>query len=119
MSRLTERIGNRTVLIDSNLPIQLADSLRKAGLSVRHVNEINPKMPDTYIQIIMYPTDVLLTRDGNLYWKLKGRAIFLGIGTKTRRKIAFTSQLKANLADEQARGITEFRIKRGMRMLFA
>ena len=119
MSRLTEKIGNRTVLIDSNLPIQLATSLRKQGLSVRHVNEINPRMSDTHIQIIMYPTDVLLTRDGNLYWKLKSKAIFLGIGSKTRRKVAFASKLKAELDDEQARGITEFRIKRGMRMLFA
>ena len=106
-------------MIDSNIPIQLADSLRKAGLSVRYVNEINPRMSDTHIQIIMYPTDVLLTRDGNLYWKLKGKAIFLGLGTKTRRNVAFTSRLKSTLADEQARGITEFRIKRGMRMLFA
>ena len=116
---MIERIGNRTVLIDSNIPNQLADSLRKAGLSVRHVNEINPRMSDIHIQIIMLPTDVLLTRDGNLYWKLKGKAIFLGLSTKTRRNVAFTSRLKATLADEQARGITEFRIKRGMRMLFA
>jgi hypothetical protein len=119
LTSLIQQIGQRTVLIDSNLPIQLADSLRKAGLSVRHVNEINPKMSDTHIQIIMHPTDVLLTRDGNLYWKLKGRAIFLGIGIKTRRRIAFASRLKAELADEAARGITEFRIKRGMRMLFS
>lgn len=119
MSSLIERIGNRTVLIDSNLPVQLADSLRKKGLSVRHVNEINPRLSDTHIQIIMLPTDVLLTRDGNLYWKLKGKAIFLGLGTKTRCNVAFTSKLKATLADEQERGITEFRIKRGMRMLFS
>jgi len=119
MPTLLETIGNRTVLIDSNLPIQLADSLRRARLSVRHVNEINPRMSDIHVQNIMLPTDVLLTRDANLYWKVKGKAIFLGLGTSTRRNVAFTSKLKATLDDEKKRGITEFRIKRGMRMLFA
>lgn len=94
MPGLIERIGNHTVLIDANLPIQLADSLRRKGLRARHVCEIDPEMSDTYIQIIMWPTDILLTRDGNLYWKLKGKAIFLALGTKTRRNIAFVSRLR-------------------------
>ncbi len=119
MPSLLERIGNRTVLIDANLPIQLADSLRQKGLSVRHVSEINPKMSDTNIQNIMYPTDVLLTRDGNLYWQLgRGRAIFLGLGTKTRRRVAEISRFRKTMEHEQATGAIDLKIQRGMRILF-
>jgi hypothetical protein len=33
MSHLTDKIDNKTVLMDSNLPIQLADSLRKVAFT--------------------------------------------------------------------------------------
>jgi predicted nuclease of predicted toxin-antitoxin system len=78
MPTLLERIGNRTVLIDANLPNQLAEVLRKKGLSVRHVNEIDRSMRDTHIQIIMYDSDVLLTKDREFRFKLsKSRAILI------------------------------------------
>jgi hypothetical protein len=33
-------------------------------LSVRHMNEINPRMPDARIEIfVLEPTDVLITHD--------------------------------------------------------
>lgn len=87
MLTLLEKIGNRTVLIDENLPIALAEALRKKGLSVRHVAEMNRSMSDTYIQIIMYDTDVLLTRDRNLRFKVsKTRAILLK-STKTKEQL--------------------------------
>ncbi len=108
----------RTVFIDSNLPVQLAESLRKKSLLVRHVNEINPRMSDTHFQITMLSTDVLLTRDGNQYCKLRDRAIFLGLGAKTRLNFCFVSRPRETLVDEWARGITEFRIKRGRRIYF-
>jgi hypothetical protein len=65
-----EKIGNRTVLIDANLPIQLAESLRKKWLQVRHVCEINTKTSDSHIHEIVWPIDVSLMRDSSLYWKL-------------------------------------------------
>lgn len=89
MPSLIERIGSRTVLVDANLPIELAESLRERGLSVRHVNEIDPNMSDTHIQIIMYETDVLLTRDRNFRFKLsKSRAILLPATKRTEQLLA-------------------------------
>jgi uncharacterized protein with PIN domain len=87
MPSLIERIGNRTVLIDENLPLALAKALRQKGLSVRHVCEMKRPMSDTYIQIIMSDTDVLLTRDRNLRFKVsKSRAIFIK-GMKTKEQL--------------------------------
>ena len=87
MPTLLEKIGNRTVLIDENLPIDLVELLRQKGLSVRHVAEMNRPMSDTHIQIIMYDTDVLLTRDRNLRFKVsKSRAILIK-GTKTKEQL--------------------------------
>ncbi|HEX7032126.1 MAG TPA: DUF5615 family PIN-like protein [Nitrososphaera sp.] len=64
MTSLIERIGSRTVLVDACVSVRLAKALRKAGLSVRHMNEINPRMPDAHIEyLIMLPTDVLITHD--------------------------------------------------------
>ena len=78
MPSLKDRIGERFVLIDANLPLALAESLRGRGLSVRHVSEMNPTMSDTHVQIIMWPNDVLLTRDRNLRFKVgKGKSILL------------------------------------------
>jgi predicted nuclease of predicted toxin-antitoxin system len=64
-ANLLDRIGtNRTVLVDACVSIRLAKALRKAGLTVRHMNEINPRMPDTHIEaLIMEPADVLITHD--------------------------------------------------------
>ncbi|MEP0825923.1 MAG: hypothetical protein HRF40_10590 [Nitrososphaera sp.] len=64
MTSLIERIGNRTVLVDACVSVRLAKALRKVGLSVRHMNEINPRMPDAHIEyLIMLPSDVLITHD--------------------------------------------------------
>ncbi|HXG06592.1 MAG TPA: DUF5615 family PIN-like protein [Nitrososphaera sp.] len=64
MTSLIERIGNRTVLVDACVSVRLAKALRKAGLTVRHMNEINPRMPDAHIEyLIMEATDVLITHD--------------------------------------------------------
>src|SRR5919202_1790167 len=62
---LLEIIGKRTVLVDACVSPRLATALRKAGLSsVRHMNEINPKMPDAHIEyLVLEPTDVLITHD--------------------------------------------------------
>lgn len=79
MVSLIERIGNRTVLVDACVPVHLARALRRAGLSVRHMNEINPRMPDTHIEyLIMLPSDVLITHD-RLFARFLGpkRAILL------------------------------------------
>jgi uncharacterized protein with PIN domain len=89
MSALKEKIGNRTVLIDANLPIELAESLRRGGLSVRHVSEMNGTMSDTHIQIIMWPSDVLLTRDRNLRFKVgKTKSILLPPRKSTAQLLA-------------------------------
>ena len=62
---LLERIGKRTVLVDACVSPRIARALRKAGLSsVRHMNEINPMMPDAHIEyLVLEPTDVLITHD--------------------------------------------------------
>ncbi|WP_148680884.1 DUF5615 family PIN-like protein [Candidatus Nitrososphaera gargensis] len=61
---MIERIGNRTVLLDACVSPRLVKALRKAGLSVRHMNEIKPSMPDAHIEyLIMLPSDVLITHD--------------------------------------------------------
>lgn len=87
MPSLVERIGDRTVLIDENLPLALAKALRQKGFSVRHICEMNRPMSDTFIQIIMSDTDVLLTRDWNLRFKVsKSRAILIK-GTRTKEEL--------------------------------
>lgn len=78
MPTVLEKIGNRTVLIDENLPTALAEALRQKGLSVGHVAEMNRPMSDTHIQIITYDTDILITRDRNLRFKVsKSKAILI------------------------------------------
>lgn len=119
MPSLEKRIGKRTVVVDANLPVHLAQSLRRKGFSVVHVVEVNPKMPDIQIQAMMRPTDVILTCDRRLYIILRPNAIFLTIGKKTRRRVAFAEKLQSTLEYEQSSGITEFRIRRGMKMLFS
>jgi predicted nuclease of predicted toxin-antitoxin system len=64
MTSLLERIGNRSVLVDACVSPRLAKALRAKGLSVRHMNEINKRMPDTHIELfVLEPTDVLITHD--------------------------------------------------------
>lgn len=89
MPTLLEKIGNRTILVDANLPIALAEALRDKGLSVRHVCEMNRRMPDSNIQIIMSETDVLITRDREFRFKLsKSQAILLKHWKTTEQLVA-------------------------------
>jgi hypothetical protein len=99
MTSLLERIGNRTVLVDACVSPRLAKALRKAGLSVRHMNEINPRMPDAHIEIlVLEPNDVLITHD-RMFARFLGprKAILLGQHATMKNR-------KEDLYEEVARG---------------
>ena len=102
------------------MSIHLARYLRQKGLSVRHVAEINPALPDAHIEFLMLPSDVLLTRDRDFYKQLgKDRAIYCAINTKRRRKpFAWYLTLKESLSYEQANGISDFKLEIAMSEIF-
>jgi hypothetical protein len=89
MPTLLEKIGNRSVMVDENLPLALADVLREKGLSVRHVNEMNKPMSDNHILIQMHDTDVLITKDRHFRFVVgKSRSIFIEPGTTIEQLLA-------------------------------
>lgn len=75
---LVIRIGGRRVIVDACVSRDVANSLRNNGLVVRHVVDINAKLKDLEIAALMYPDEVLITRDCGFYRLLgKEKAILL------------------------------------------
>jgi hypothetical protein len=72
------RIGKRRVIVDACVSREVAGSLRNNGLIVRHVVDINSKLKDLEIAALMYPDEVLITKDCGFYRLLgKEKAILL------------------------------------------
>jgi len=72
------RIAGRRVIVDACVSREIASNLRNNGLIVRHVVDINAKLKDLEIAALMYPDEVLITRDFGFYRLLgKEKAILL------------------------------------------
>jgi hypothetical protein len=66
-------ISGRRVIVDACVSRVLAESLKQAGLKVRHVADINTALKDHEIAKLMHPDEVLITRDYRFY-KMLGDA---------------------------------------------
>src|SRR5687767_13719611 len=81
---LISRINGRRVIVDACVSRDLANNLKKSGLVVRHVADINTALEDHEIAKMMQADEVLITRDYRFY-KLLGeaRAILLAPASNT------------------------------------
>jgi uncharacterized protein YaiI (UPF0178 family) len=67
---LITRISGRRVIVDACISRELVNTLRRNGLVVRHVIDINAKLQDQEIANLMYEDEVLITRDYEFYTAL-------------------------------------------------
>lgn len=133
---LVSRINGRRVIVDACVSRDLANSLRRSGLVVRHVADINSALQDHEIAKMMYVDEVLVTRDQKFYKMLGGaRAILLASGTNSagsakptrrerseaRRKNRLPSHirvaLREKLAEEAKTGLLYMKILWGIMWL--
>lgn len=88
-AELIARIAGRRVIVDACVSRDLANSLKHCGLIVRHVVDIDPKLTDQDIAALIFPDEVLMTRDYGFYKILgKEKAILLPSKHDTRGEAA-------------------------------
>ena len=126
--QLTKKFGKRRAVIDacSDAPQFIAEGLRKYGVEV--VGLKNYRLKDHVIKSMLGENDVLLTRDYRFKRRLGAKAILLPRGSRLNedraRRYGYVITNKARkrskemVAYEIAEGLADFKIKRGMRMLF-
>ena len=130
---LVSRINGRRVIVDACVSRDLANSLKKSGLVVRHVADINTALEDHEIARMMHADEVLITRDYKFYRTLgEARAILLAPGSsaagrsgrparkdrQARRKNRLPSHvriaLREKLAEEAKTGLLYMKILWGI-----
>jgi hypothetical protein len=130
---LVSRINGRRVIVDACVSRELANNLRKSGLVVRHVADINTALEDHEIARMMYADEVLITRDYKFYRTLgEASAILLAPGSsaagrsgrparkdrQARRKNRLPSDvriaLREKLAEEAKTGLLYMKILWGI-----
>jgi uncharacterized protein with PIN domain len=136
-SSLIIRISGRRVIVDACVSRDLANNLRKCGLVVRHVADINSALEDHEIAKIMHADEVLITRDYRFYKMLgEARAILLAASSnavgmsgkparndrpQVRRKNRLPSHirvaLREKLAEEAKTGLLYMKILWGIMWL--
>jgi len=83
---LVNKISGRRVIVDACVSKDLANNLKKSGLVVRHVADINIMLKDHEIAKMMHADEVLITRDYRFYRMLgETRAILLAPRSDTVR----------------------------------
>lgn len=125
---LAERIGKRRAVIDACLdaPDYIADGLRPYGIEC--VGLPSSSLTDETIEYMMQENDVLLSRDWAFCKRLGQRAILLKRGSQFNHqrverfgyaiRNCTKKHIKAIVEFETAYGWTDFKVMRGMRMLF-
>jgi uncharacterized protein with PIN domain len=134
---LVIRINGRRVIVDACVSRDLANNLKKNGLVVRHVADINSALEDHEIAKMMHADEVLITRDYRFYKMLgETRAILLAPGSnnvgmsskptrkdkpQVRRKNRLPSHirvaLREKLAEEARTGLLYMKILWGIMWL--
>ena len=86
-ANLVNRINGRRVIVDACVSRDLANNLANSGLVVRHVADVNAALKDHEIARMMYPDEVLVTRDYRFYKMLgEAKAILLAPESNTVRR---------------------------------
>jgi len=134
-AKLFGEINGRRVIIDACVSRVLARNLKKAGLRVRHVADINTALKDHEIAKLMHTDEVLITRDYQFYKMMgKSRAILIvasrsdrmytemdldekrkhGVRRKNRLPSHIRIALREKLADEAKTGLLFVKILCGI-----
>ncbi len=66
-AELIARIAGRRVIVDACVLRDQGNSSKHCGLVVRHVVDIDAKLTDQDIAALMFPDEVLMTRDYGFY----------------------------------------------------
>ena len=115
--KLIAQIANRPIVIDESVNFfGLRPALDRAGVVWR---EFPRRTKDETIAEGMLPEEILLTRDFAFFKSMESRAILLPINNAHyKRSVASACHQKAEMKVLQANGTIDFRIMRGMRLLF-
>jgi hypothetical protein len=126
-------LDGRTVVVDACVSRDIARKLVGKGVAARHITDMDPQTTDRQIELIMLPSDVLITKDVNFAKSLKGRAILLPLQStgatrargrkapkvsKTRLPKGIRLAAKEQVAREMALGIIQLKILCGLFMVF-
>jgi hypothetical protein len=126
-------LKGRTVVVDACVSRDIARKLSDKGIAARHITDMDPQMTDREIELIMLPSDVLITKDVNFAKSLRERAILLPLQpagserrqghkaakvTKTRLPKDVRIAAKEQVAKEMALGILHLKILCGLLMVF-
>jgi uncharacterized protein with PIN domain len=108
---LIQKIGKRSVIVDACLPLQLVKGLQKHGIDAIWVPySLGASAKDDYIESQLNGR-VLLTRDFAFAKKLGDKGILLKGYFNKRRSLALKMK-------KDSEWTTEFKLKRGMRIVF-
>lgn len=101
---LVMRIAGRRVIVDACVSRDLANSLKRCGLVVRHVADINAKLTDPEIAALMHTDEVLVTRDYRFY-KMLGKEKAILLSSKSNNTV--TTTITGSLVEENNRRTRE------------
>src|SRR5215831_9431860 len=81
-------LDGKSVVVDACVSRDIARKLIDRGVTARHITDLDPQMTDREIELIMLPTDVLITKDVNFAKSLGERAILLPLQPPNSTKSA-------------------------------